>query len=218
MLLKSLQVIWALTTLLFVSAGIPYLIWMGILAYRKQWRKTLRRTLIPIGAYVLLTGLVAIVSNHHYTTEHHRIFGAKFVLETPLYEYHSPRHFNGDGYSITVHPLPDAVRKRFDPGLNQPLPQLPDSALGRERWSTESWRRAPLATEFKEHVRFALSSYDQDKNRELMANFDAIEAALAGDSAYYAFRYYSPGGYVGNIDFYLVDLAQAKIYLINHNT
>ena len=58
----------------------------------------------------------------------------------------------------------------------------------------------------------------QENNQALMSAFADIRAALAGGSAYYSFLHNDHGDYPGDIDFFLVDLAKGKIYMINQNT
>lgn len=218
MFIRVIEAIWALTTFFLVVAAIPYAIWLGILAWRKQWRKLAHRALIPLGAYVLLTSVVGGISYYHHTTAHHRVFAVKFDLGTPLFEYNSARAFNGDGYSISVYALPDAVRQRFehpDPGL---LAEFPQRSSDRSHWSVQPWRRAPVDPRFDKYVWFALSAYNQENNQALMSAFADIRAALAGGSAYYSFFHYDHGDHPGNVDFFLVDLAAGKLYLLNQNT
>lgn len=217
MFTHALQITWLVLTLAGLLAVIPLLVYVVILATRRQWKKIACWTLIPLGIYLPFSGLVLAVSHHHFSTTHHRIFGAKFDLGEPLFEYQSPRGFNGDGYSIRVYPLPDVVRQRFS-AADRGLPQLPPTSFDRKDWQSQPWQAAPLAPEFEKHLAFTLALYDQRQNQDLLNAFSAIREALAGPSAYYAFRYYMHGDHPGNIDFYLVDLADGKIYLINHNT
>ncbi len=218
MFIKTLETIWVFTTLAVVVVALPYAIWLGVLAWRKQWRKFAYHALVPLTAYVLLTAVIGLASYYHHTTTHYRVFDTKFDLGKPLFEYDSERAFNGDGYSIAVYKLPDVVRKRFEQPDDRLLSAFPERSSDRSHWSVESWRQSPVDSRFAKHVSFALSAYDQQENSKLMDVFNAIQTALAGATAYYSFFSYSPGGYVGNIDFFLVDLANGKIYIINHNT
>jgi len=176
--------------------------------------------LIPLVAYGLFSAVVGFVAYHQHATYHHSIFGAKFDLGDPLFEYHSQRHFNGDGYSIEVYALPDAVRKRFEHPDAALLSELPMRPLERDRWATKTWRAAPVDPQFAGYVSFALALYnDQQNDSALVGHFDAVRAALAGRSAYYSFFYYDHSdGHPGDIDFFLVDLANGRLYIIDHNT
>lgn len=219
MFLKFAFFTWAITTAIFLLGAIPYLVWLGLAVYRRQWRKVRKGVMVPACIYVLITSVAVIAGYWEQRTHYDRIFATPCRLEDPLYNYDSARAFNGDGYSISVYRLPDTVRKRFERADAEPLSAFPQrSSLDRDDWDAEPWRRGPVDARFERYVWFALSSYDQTNNRELMDVFAAIRTALAGPDAYYAFFKYDHGDYPGNIDFFLVDLKAGRIYIINNNT
>jgi hypothetical protein len=211
--------IWAISTFLLAVGAIPYLIWLGITAYRRQWRKVIKRALVPTAVYAIITLLVVGAGYWEMRAQYDRIFGIPCQLGDPLYEYDSERAFNGDGYSLAIYALPDAVRKRFEHPDAELLNTFPKrSEVDRGHWSTEFWRQGPVDPRFSKYVDFALSSYDQHKNQPLMDAFAAIHNALTRPDTYYAFFKYDHRDYPGDIDFFLVDLKAGRIYIINHNT
>lgn len=50
------------------------------------------------------------------------------------------------------------------------------------------------------------------------SHLEAIQRALASEGAYYAFFYYRAVDHISDIDFFLVDLVNNRLYLVNHNT
>ena len=215
---QAILIIWSIATLLVVIGVLPYAVWLGFMAWRRQWRKLILRAAIPLVSYSLITSAVFLSGYIHQKLYFDTIFDTKAGLGKPLFEYDSPRAFNGDGYSLTVYGLSPAIRKRFENPDARLLSQFPKFPSERSQWAMEPWRQAPVETRFRKHVDFALSSYDQDQNPHLRDHFSAIESSLAGDSAYYAFFWFNHGDNVGDIDFFLVDLKGGLIYVINHNT
>jgi hypothetical protein len=219
MALKTILIVWSISTFILAVSAIPYLIWLGIMAYRKQWRKVAKSALIPTAVYAIITLLAVVAGYWDQHTQYTRIFGVSCQLTDPVYSYDSERAFNGDGYSLAIYVLPDTVRKRFEHPDVELLNTFPKhSEIDRGHWSTEFWRQGPVDPRFSKYVHFALSSYDQQKNQPLMDAFAAIQNALARTDAYYAFFKYDHRDYPGDIDFFLVDLKTGRIYIINHNT
>ena len=63
-----------------------------------------------------------------------------------------------------------------------------------------------------------MSSVDSAEVPGLEAQFAAIQTSLNRPGAFYAFFVNDHGDHLSDIDFFIVDLEQGRIYLINHNT
>lgn len=192
-----------------------YWLWRAI-------REKKRRRVIVLG----LTPIVAVLAfklgfvwwdKYEEAKYWEGLFSVSTKMADPIFSYHSERAFNGDGYSIEVFALPDVVAKRFlalDGALTKDFPKRPDY---RSHWKTFPWRRAPFDVRLNEYLEFAemggrgLPGVDVQIAR--------IRTALAHSSTYYAIFYNRPDkGYLGDVDFFLVDLEAGLVYTINFNT
>jgi hypothetical protein len=63
-----------------------------------------------------------------------------------------------------------------------------------------------------------LSSYDAQEAPELASHLEAIRRVLDSEGSYYALFYYRATDRVSDIDFFLVDLANNRLYIVKHNT
>ena len=107
------------------------------------------------------------------------------------------------------------VLQSFDERLMNDFPKKPSY---RSDWRTIHWQKGPLAIPHRKHRDFALETGGAPPDIE--RRLRNIKVALQQESTYYAmFSSDSPESeYVGNIDFFIVDLNASRIYIINHNT
>lgn len=216
---ETTRLIWLIALGIGLLGGIPYTIWMGFTIVKKQWRRLLVQITTPmvlLGALLIVTIFVEKAAHKEYLRG---IYDAEVELADPLFEYHSPRSIHGDGYSIGVYELPDAIRERFESVDTELLQEYPRHSGSRGSWDIEPWREAPFDPKFEAYLDFALSPYDRDEAPELAKYFTAIRSALASGKTYYAFLKYDHGSDLpGNIDMYIIDLESGRLYEINHNT
>jgi hypothetical protein len=184
-------------------------------ALKRRQKSHLRDAALPaaiaIGIYLLSFPFYYIedrVSNH-------ATFGAFATLSEPIFGHYSERTFQGDGYSITVYPLPAAIRRRFEKPDQKFLETFPKLPSYRSHWDTEHWRRGPVDPRFKAYLDFALTPSFEPFAPD---QFSAIRAALQRPTTYYSFFKYDHGDSPGNIDLFIVDLENARVYIINFNT
>jgi hypothetical protein len=210
--------IWGIAFLVTLLGCIPYGIWMIYTAVKKRWKRLGLQIGIPIIAFGLLAGASAIVNAGAYERYLEGLYDTEVELGPPIFEYDSERAFNGDGYSISVYELPSSIRTRFEAADERLLSEYPKRPSYRDHWSFERWRRSPFDGRFQEYLDFALSSYDAGNASELTNHFEAIRSALKSEGSFYAFFYYRPSDYVGDVDFFIVDLFGGRLYSINQNT
>jgi len=207
------------TVLLITILGfIPYGIWIIYSIFKKKWKRVGLQIAIPVIIYASLAGIAALTNSRNHAAYLAGLYDCNVSLGPPIYEYDSDRSFNGDGYSFSVYELPPTLRKRFESLDQRLLNEYPKHPSYRDHWSFEHWREAPLEDKFTEYLNFALSSYDSGQASELTTHFEAIRTALSRRGTYYAFFYYSTSENIGNIDLFIVDLVQGRLYSINHNT
>ena len=204
--------------LVTILGCIPYGIWIIYSMFKKKWKRVGFQIAIPVAVYACLGGVSALSSSKAHAEYLVGLYDAEVELGPAIFEYDSDRSFNGDGYSFSVYDLPAKIRKRFELVDDRLLTEYPKHPSYRNHWQFEHWREAPFDEKFKEHLRFALSSNDSDKASGLYLHFEAIRKALGRKGTYYALFYYKPGEYIGDIDLFIVDLVEGRLYSINHNT
>ena len=204
--------------LITILGCIPYGIWIIYSMFKKKWKRVGFQIAIPVAVYACLAGISALSSSKAHAEYLVGLYDAEVELGPAIFEYDSDRSFNGDGYSFSVYDLPAKIRKRFELADDRLLTEYPKHPSYRNHWQFEHWREAPYDAKFKEHLDFALSSYDSGKASGLSLHFEAIRKALGRKGTYYALFYYKPGGYIGDIDLFIVDLVEGRLYSINHNT
>lgn len=215
---EATRIIWLIALGVGLIGGIPYVIWMSVSIVKKRWRKLLIQIVVPmviLGLLVVATIFVEKAAAKEYLNG---IYDAEVAYGDPIFEYHSERAFNGDGYSIEVYELPASIRKRFeaaDATLQGAFPKLPGML---EDWEVEPWREAPFDPGFERYLSFALSSYDDEGKKLLAGQFRDIRAALSRKGTFYSFFKFDHGSDPGNIDLFIVDLEGGRVYQINHNT
>ena len=210
--------IWGIAFLVTLLGCIPYGIWMIYTAVKKRWKRLGLQIGIPIIGYGLLIAVSSMVNAVAYERYLEGLYDTEVSLGSPIFEYDSDRAFNGDGYSISVYELPPSIRTRFEAADETLLSDYPKHPSYRDHWSFERWRRSPFDEEFEEYLDFALSSYDAGNASEVTKHFEAIRSALKSEGSFYAFFYNRPSSYVGDVDFFVVDLVSGRLYSINHNT
>ena len=204
--------------LITILGCIPYGIWIIYSIFKKKWKRVGFQIAIPVAVYVVLAGLSTLSSSKAHAEYLDGLYDAQVELGSPIFEYDSDRSFNGDGYSFSVYELPAKIRKRFESVDDRLLTEYPKHPSYRNHWQFEPWRQAPFDDKFKEYLDFALSSYDEGNASGLTKHFAAIRSALQRKGTFYAFFYNRPSGHVGDVDFFIVDLIEGRLYSINHNT
>lgn len=197
---------------------IPYGIWIIHSLWKKRWRRAIFQAAIPIVFFAILAGVSVLCESKIKSDYLVGLFDTEVKLAEPLFQYDSERAFNGDGYSIEVYELPEAIRKRFESVDERLLAEFPKHPSYRNHWKFEPWREAPLEEKFQDHLNFALSGFDSDHEAEIAAHYNSIRKALHRRGTYYAFFYNSPSKHIGDIDFFVVDLVEGRLYIINCNT
>lgn len=203
--------------LITILGCIPYGIWILYSLYKRRWRRVGLQITIPVVVYASLAGIAALCNFMINADYREGLYDSKATLGSAIFEYDSERAFNGDGYSFSVYELPSAIRHRFEAADVKLLTGYPKHPSYRNQWHFEHWREAPFDEKFKKQLDFALSSYDSGEAPGLSPYFDSIRKALARKGTYYAFFYNYPGN-IGDIDFFIVDLVEGRLYVINNNT
>ena len=211
-----ISIIWLLSIIIVIFGSIPYLIWIIKTLKKKEYKAFKKQLLYPSLFFIFLYGLTLIVNKVDRKIYLGNIFDCSISFDDPIYEYYSERSFNGDGYSFVVFELPSDIEARFktfDQKLKEDYPIKPDY---RKEWHIINWKQAPFSQEFQDQLNFSLSTYDADK--EMKNHFQNIRSGLSEAESYYSFFYNTPSTYIGDIDFFMVDLKRKKVYFINHNT
>ena len=189
---------------------IPYLIWATRTAIKKNWRKLGYQIAIPTIFYTVFFLSQDWLNERSYNDYLKNIYGGETALSDPIFSKDSERSFQGDGTSITVYELNDEVKQRFLTPSTEFLAKYPLKPSYRSKWQTKKWRRAPYEESEEKYISFGLLAANSQKQ--------ALKEALKRSSTYYAYFHYDHGDNPGNIDLYVIDLLENKIYSINLNT
>lgn len=185
--------------------------------WRRRWRTLTILVSVPAAAIALLIVAVSLWASGAKARELNAIYDTPVSLPAPVFSYDSERAFNGDGYSISTYDLPESIRHRFQKPDQRLLGEFPARPSYRSHWKTVNWKPGPLPPSLEQYVEFALGEYSRDK-KGLSEQFSAIRKALEKPTTFYSFFYNDPGKYVGDIDFFVIDLEDGKLYIINNNT
>ena len=134
-----------------------------------------------------------------------------------VFEYNSPRDFNGDGYSIVVYELDDEVAS----ALSKPdslFFQHPLRSDDRNRWEQKRWRRTPLRPEDSRFLEVAIVE-SEDANPGMAETFKELRDLMAEEGNYYSFNNLMLSAeIVSNVDFYVLSPSHKRLFVINLNT
>lgn len=203
---------------LFCLGVIPYLIWLVVTLVKKRWRTSGILLLVPVILAVLVIGTVRVLDAFAYRSYLKGVYGTSCSLPDPIFEFHSPRHFNGDGYSFEVMELPAGIRARFESADDKLLTGFPKRPDYRNGWEVFLWREAPAGEDFEGKLDFALSDYGAGRDPDLVGHFALVREALGRKKTFYAAFTKEGLSSPTDIDFFVVDLVGGRLYLVNHNT
>ncbi|MEE9491795.1 MAG: hypothetical protein V3W04_00235 [Gammaproteobacteria bacterium] len=215
---ETVTVIWAAAFIVILIGFIPYGIWFFISLIKKRWERAAWLFALPLLLFMIFHAISIPLEKIAYSKYLREIYDVEIDLKSAIYNYDSPRSFQGDGYSISVYELPIEIRQRFESADTRLLEQFPKRPNYRSKWSIEQWSEAPLDPKFNKHLDFSLSSYDAKHVSELSSYFHDIRSALKQKNTYYAFFFKGHKDFPGNIDMFIIDLDNNRLYDINHNT
>lgn len=214
-MMNVIALLWLGAFVLCTFCAIRYVRYMVESTRAKRCRTLAKLIAVPIlalGMLIVATRIVARVSYSSYMSD---IYDVEVNHGEPIFEYHSSRAFNGDGYSLQVYKLGASIRDRFIVADAYLFEHFPKRSKNRDHWDTVSWREAPCDPDFDVYISFALSG---GNGSGLAEHFDDIRAALKRRGTFYSFFKFDPSTYPMNIDLFIVDLRRGRVYEINCNT
>jgi len=116
----------------------------------------------------------------------------------------------GEGYGIEVYELSQNTVQSF---LNRTSKVLPEKA--EEKWQKYDWNKVPVDNSFSEVFDVALNYYNRDKALETQLNI--IKKILIQGNAYCAFYYKPDRDNPQNVQFFILNLQDRKLYIIDSN-
>jgi hypothetical protein len=146
------------------------------------------------------------------------LFGVGVPLGEPVFEFHTPRDFNGDGYSIEHFRLPAGVAMRFEnPAELDGYPKMPE-VRSSHGWQRSGWHRAGDWQTHSQYLSFALQGAPAEVQR-------TVRQALTRPKTWYAIQYkvasekLPPNDlWILNVDLMVVDPEAGDLFLANLNT
>ncbi len=204
--------------LVFLIAIVPYLIWTIYTGIKRRWKKLIYQLSVPTVIYIVIFAVTATIDHFEYSNYLRNIYDTDFSFDDATFEYHSDRSFNGDGYSLSVYPLPSEIRNRFenpDSALKNEFPKKPNY---RKDWDSQTWREAPYLIYQKRYFDFALQSHYSESNKEFEKYIEKARKAIESKNTFYSFFVQVHSYGVADIDLFIVDLEENLVYSINFNT
>jgi len=191
--------------------GIIYLIWMVRTGIKKKWKRLGLQIITPVLLSVMLFGILNVYQKNYHAKSLEYMYATRIQkLPAPIYNYDSGRSFQGDGYSLTVYPLPKVIKNRFQKADKLLLTQYPKFPEYGEDWQTVKWHKSPIDSKYNSYLSFALSDGGLPGIKN---HLQAINSSLSRPGSFYSFVHRG----LLDIDFFVIDLQQDKIYHINHN-
>jgi len=152
-------------------------------------------------------------ARYRYTRD---MFGRSFVLGAPRLSYDSQRSFHGDGYSIEVYDISEALSRWSSsppPDFTTSYPVRPSV---RSDWIGVRWRQTPISAGDQKFMEFALATYADDK--DFKEAKELLEKLAKEPGHYFAYFYKMNGEYVANLDFFLISPSKRVFISLNSNT
>jgi len=197
----------------FIILFAVWLVWCLNRLLMKRWRQFLAVAVIPPAAVAAFLVFALFYTYLERTTDA-QLFNADADVHEATFAYHSDRSFTGDGYSIVEYKLPQAIRERFLACDEKLLTEFPQHGSNRNGWSTSYWKRGPFDAAQQKFIGFALGISEPEVSDVRAKVLDA----LSKPTTFYAFFYKKNDDRVSDIDFFVVDLENNRVYMINSNT
>jgi len=144
------------------------------------------------------------------------MFGRRFLLGSPRLSYDSRRSFNGDGYSIQVYDISEALSRWASSPPADFSTSYPVRPSVRSDWTGVRWRPTPISAEDQKFMEFALATYADHK--DFKEAKELLEMLAKEPGHYFAYFYKMHGEYVGNLDFFLISPSKRVFISLNTNT
>ena len=211
---------------ILVGGPIAYFVWIG-----KTWRRGPKwlfwsQIVTAMIAAVVIGGVALDFFRNSQFSEStryclappsmKRLNGSEFALGKPGYHYDTGPSFNGDGYSISVYDLTPEMARYFSappPEFFASYPKKLDP-----RYELQTWNRGPVRDDEKWFINFALREKAPKEQARLDKAYEAIRRSLAKSTTHYAYSYLMNGELVSDIDFFLIDPEEQRLYIIKYHT
>lgn len=203
--------------LLLLASSVAFVSCVRLL-WARRWKSAVGLTLMSL---VVLLGVIWVAG---MSREHDRmrywagLFATEVKPPPPLFDYDPPRTWLGDGFSLTVYELPDAIRQRFqdaDQRLLTVHPQLPGMRRG---WIVQTWTTGPLDKRSSTALDFAVGGPEARNREELARHVAVIRERITASRTFYAYFIEQYDTHITNVDLFIVDLEAQRLYILNMNT
>jgi hypothetical protein len=193
-------------------------IWVVRLLLKRRWKPAILMTLTSVVAMSGLLWLATTSRERELARYLVGLFATQVELPPPLFDHDPARTWLGDGFSLSVHELPAAIRERFqaaDQRLLTAHPQLPGVRRG---WTVQTWTTGPLDARTRAVLDFTFSGSYLDKDPDLARHCASAQERIIAPQTYYAYFLEQHDSHITNVDLFIVDLVASRLYFINLNT
>lgn len=116
----------------------------------------------------------------------------------------------GDGFVLEVYELSEKTVATF---INQSSKNLPDKKEENKNWQKYNWNKTPVDSSFSEIFMMCLN-YSSD-SQELKAQLNEIKQLIEKEGLYYSFYYRPDKENPQNVQLFILDIQNRKLYTID---
>jgi hypothetical protein len=138
------------------------------------------------------------------------VLGAEIDLVNKDYEYGDYLSFSGEGYSGLLYSISDAEMDSLISSINTgALPQK------RESFKVQLWSETPIIKQSEEVVTLVSSYFS--KNKEFLKFQESLREVITENDNYFSYYYKETEGNIDDIELYVLDTENNKIYIVRNS-
>ncbi len=160
--------------------------------------------------YLLVLAVIFLTGCSEKNLDLKDVLGVKINLINKDYEYGDYLSFSGEGYTGLLYSLSDAEMNLVIKQIStQELP------LKKESFKMEFWTETPIKNKSKD-VLDLISSY-HSKDEEFLKFQKELRMTLTKKGNYFSYYYNETEDNIDDVELYLLDTENNKIYIVRHS-
>jgi hypothetical protein len=144
-----------------------------------------------------------------------KVYGKSYIGKSLYWSYESGRSFHGDGVSYEEYLLRDEESIKIIKAkiVNNNL--LPQKTISRMHWKEQTWIKGDKNSICSnDYYKFVINELAKDT---VITN--DLDVSLISEDTYFSYFYNeSPKTYIRDVDFFIIDFKNKKLYIFNKNT
>jgi len=160
--------------------------------------------------YLLVLTIIFLTSCSEGKLDLKDVLGTEIDLINKDYEYGDYLTFSGEGYAGLLYSLSDTeMNSVINKISSQELP------LEKELFKRQFWTKTPINKK-SEDVVSLISSY-HSKDKEFLKFQKELKSIITNNDNYFSYYYKETEGNIYDIELYLLDTKNNKIYIVRHS-